>query len=228
MPVEKDYPVPVQSKADLFTDSEISAILAGSPNLWWTAFVQLGFGSALRTSELLGMHWSDFDRTTRTVRITAQALLSNECPRGISLRVRLRDHQEGFVPLDIRVFSLLDSLRRDRPNDGHLSIPNWRLDALWTQIVVGEPVNSAVLAPYLSSHFTVLQRFGRHAMTRELGAPLACVNWKRRTVASLCHIYANRTAGLVAPAVLAGYMGVPRTADVLRYYDVTMATGGVK
>lgn len=169
---------------------------------------------------MLRLQWSDVDTMTVSVRVDENTLSMNENEEHVTLHAAYTPHQHRVVPIQDAVFKTLNVLRASRPKDRYLFIPEWRIEQLWPQLMMGKPLRSEELAPNLNAWFQMVQREAQLVLARRLGEPLKKTPWSRRRLGALRETYAVNTSRLVTPSRLKELLGHSSVRTVLRYYDL--------
>lgn len=62
------------AEPDPFTEAEVQTIVNSNPSGRWHLFVRMGFGTAMRQGELLGLQWRDIDSAHATIEVRRQVV----------------------------------------------------------------------------------------------------------------------------------------------------------
>lgn len=215
------------SHAEVFTLSEVEAMIAVAPCPWWRAFIAIAASSGLRTGEILRLHESDLDERTRSVRITADPNQVVTNRDRLTLRRWMPAFRERTVPIHAPVMRALQELRAERPTDAYVFVPDWKVENLWSRIMSAEVLTCEMLSPRLSEWFQMIQRSARAATARERSQSLSATHWPRRGLRALRTTAIHRLARRLSPRSLADHLGYASVQPVLRFYDYpNMAAGG--
>ncbi len=205
-----------RSNVRIYSSTEVEAIIAECPTLWWEAFVLLAVGSGLRLGELVHLQWDDLDLAPGKGRVKVTAKRAGSFTvdgRAYPvLEFETKAHSERSMEIADQVVEVLQRLKA-RTQSRYLFLTLKRLDAIAAGMKAGtlregfSPVNGVLL------NFQLIQR--RAFSTLSGDHPIGTVHDCRRTY---CTVMAD-----VVPAhrlmKLAGHADIKTTLGFYIHID---------
>lgn len=217
--------VKVQSKQmRIFNSDEIDTLVEVSPDIWWQAFVRLGFTSGMRFGEILHTTWNDIDFAGRFVTVSAKRQGQFQAG-GRSypiLPFSSKSHKPRRVPLHHEAAKLLQRLKLKSGGSIYPFIPLQRLAILAATEDVTQELLAHKVANNVLRRFQRLQAEARKMMADHRGVDVDKIEWPIGCIHDMRRSFATHMAphlSMVELHHLMGHASIKTTADY--YVDVS-------
>ena len=210
---KQPMPPPKTRQKRIFEFYEIDAMLKVAPTVWWRAFIQLGYTSGLRLTELLNLQWRDVDLESESVTVVGKNDEDCQTPDGTTYRTLSwspKTHQRRSVPIPETTVAILTKLKATSDGSPYCFICLDRLLILETKRQSGILRERFEVVNNVLRNFKVLQRCAAKTLEAE--------DWVTGTVHDLRRSYGTRMADVVPMHVLMKWMGHSDISVTAKFY----------
>ena len=204
----------------IYSREEVTCMVEVSPNVWWKAFIRLGFTSGLRLGEILNLTWEDIDDEAGYLTVSAKRTGRFEVgDRDYPvLAFSCKSHRERTVPLHPDAAVLLKRLRVKSGGSIYPFLSLQRLVMLNARFDTAKEIQAFRLMNNTLREFKRIQTSARRFLAKRQGRELKDMDWRIGTIHDLRKSYGTHMAKHVSMPELKKLMGHASITTTSEFY----------
>ena len=210
----------VQPKAvRTYKPSEVEALIAVAPDLWWESLIRLAYTSGFRLGEMLNLQWADLDFDAGTVKVQAKRPGSFQLGKQTYpiLGWTSKSYHDRTVPIPQETVTALQRLKAKSGGSVYafLSLDRLADVGAFMDAHEGKLLGSYKLANNLTRAWERIQDAAAARLSEGRDEPY---EWERRTLHDLRRTFGTMAARLIPAHELRALMGHASILTTQRFY----------